>query len=401
MPFFSKKRRVSSGYSVDTRTPWGRSSTRVDRTVGRHGHDDVHRTGGRLRVVQLAERHDVAAGLLDPVAPGDAEVEQPVGDVPRDLLGPQDAHLVDPGIVDRRPVVDRRRAADREVGRLEQLEGGLLERALRQHDLQHPTQSPTTHPVSAFIAHRCGGSRTQFRRWTGRARRAISTAVCAASSPTLWPPASSERHSAWSRFSVVSTPKTTGTPVSSPTCWMPRAHSPATRSKCAVSPRMTAADADDGVDGAGRGERLRGQRQLERPGDPDHGHVVVRHLAVAQPASHAGEQPHGHVVVEPAADDRDAQTRPSRSGSSRPAATTSRDIDWLVRVVDVSTGLDASRRTGRDRRGDGPSARASCAGTARCAGSGRSRAAPARRSPGRSLRGRRAWPGCWSSAASS
>ena len=27
MPFFSKNRRVSSGYSVDTRTSWGRSST--------------------------------------------------------------------------------------------------------------------------------------------------------------------------------------------------------------------------------------------------------------------------------------------------------------------------------------------------------------------------------------
>ena len=28
MPFFSKKRRVSPGYSVETRTPCGRSSTR-------------------------------------------------------------------------------------------------------------------------------------------------------------------------------------------------------------------------------------------------------------------------------------------------------------------------------------------------------------------------------------
>ena len=28
MPLLAKKRRVSSGYSVDTRRPWGRSSTR-------------------------------------------------------------------------------------------------------------------------------------------------------------------------------------------------------------------------------------------------------------------------------------------------------------------------------------------------------------------------------------
>jgi hypothetical protein len=56
--------------------------------------------------VQLAERHDLAGGLLDPVTAGDAEVEQPFGDVARDLLGPQDANLVDAGVVDRRLVVD-------------------------------------------------------------------------------------------------------------------------------------------------------------------------------------------------------------------------------------------------------------------------------------------------------
>ena len=46
--------------------------------------------------------------LLDPVAAGDAEVEQALGDVARDLLGPQDAHLVDAGVVDRRPGSRRR-----------------------------------------------------------------------------------------------------------------------------------------------------------------------------------------------------------------------------------------------------------------------------------------------------
>jgi hypothetical protein len=62
------------------------------------------------------------AGLLDPVASGDADVEQALGDVHRDLLGPQDPHRLDAGIVDARLVVDRGRPLDREVGRLEQIE---------------------------------------------------------------------------------------------------------------------------------------------------------------------------------------------------------------------------------------------------------------------------------------
>ena len=50
----------------------------------------------------------VAPPLLDPVPAGDAEVEQAVGHVERDLLGAQDPHVVDPGIVDGGPVVDAR-----------------------------------------------------------------------------------------------------------------------------------------------------------------------------------------------------------------------------------------------------------------------------------------------------
>ena len=77
--------------------------------------------GGGLRVVQLGERDDVGVALLDPVAPGDPDVEHAVGDVAGDLLGPQDAHFVDPGVVDAAAVVDVGAADDREVGVLEQL----------------------------------------------------------------------------------------------------------------------------------------------------------------------------------------------------------------------------------------------------------------------------------------
>src|SRR3990170_3500389 len=74
---------------------------------------------------------------------------------------------------------------------------------------------------------------------SGRTNSAISTAACAESHPLLpcLPPA---RSRACSSVSVVSKPSITGTPVSRPTRMIPRADSPATMSKCAVSPRITA-----------------------------------------------------------------------------------------------------------------------------------------------------------------
>ena len=93
MPRSAKKRRVSSGYSDETRTPCGRSPTvcagesAATATTTRTGSDVA------LRVAQLAEADDVAGRLLHPVAAGDADVEQPLGDVDRDLLRAQDAHL--------------------------------------------------------------------------------------------------------------------------------------------------------------------------------------------------------------------------------------------------------------------------------------------------------------------
>ena len=69
----------------------------------------------------------MAPTLLHPVPPGDTEVEQPVGDVERDLLGPQDPDIGDPGIIDGGPVVDIGGADHPQVGRGEQLQCGPLE----------------------------------------------------------------------------------------------------------------------------------------------------------------------------------------------------------------------------------------------------------------------------------
>ena len=115
-----------------------------------------------LRVVQLGERDDLDTGLLDPVPAGDAEVEEAVGDVARDLLRPEDRDVDDAGIVDVGAVVDVGRAHDREVGVFEELERRFLERALRQHEAQHrllrvavaPAQAPATirrYPTSMLV----------------------------------------------------------------------------------------------------------------------------------------------------------------------------------------------------------------------------------------------------------
>jgi hypothetical protein len=98
--------------------------------VVRHGHDDAHRVGRGLGVLQLTERDHVGLRLGDPVAAGDAEVEQALFEVGGDLLRSQHADAVDARVVDGRAVVAVGAAADRQVGGVEQLERRALQRAL-------------------------------------------------------------------------------------------------------------------------------------------------------------------------------------------------------------------------------------------------------------------------------
>ena len=136
-PAFVKNRRVSSGYSVCTRTPAGRSSIALHVRVARDREHHADRPRRCLRVVQLGERHHLGRGLLDPVPAGDADVEEARRDVARDLLGPQDGDVDHPRVVDLAAVVDVRIARDREVRVFEELEGGSLERALGEDESQH------------------------------------------------------------------------------------------------------------------------------------------------------------------------------------------------------------------------------------------------------------------------
>ena len=112
--------------------------------VGAHGEHDAGWIGGRLGVGELAERDHLAPPFLDAVAPSNAEVEEAVGHVDRDLLGTQDPHLIDARVVDAGSIGHVRGAVHGQVCVLEQLHGGAFERALGQDEAEHGGQSSQT-----------------------------------------------------------------------------------------------------------------------------------------------------------------------------------------------------------------------------------------------------------------
>ena len=219
---------MSRGYSVETRQPLWEILDLLNRRVGTDREDDPYGLVRRLRIVQLAEADDLGARFLDPVTAGDAEVEQALGDVGRDLLRSEDVNLLDTRVVDRRPVVDLRSPADRKIGRGEQLEGCLLERPLGKNEAKHRL-APRRRQRSLLRGPARRRTPSLPEHPSRRSTFAISTAVAAASLP-LFPRAPPARARACSRFSVVRTPNTTGRDISSWTRWRPEAHSPATKS---------------------------------------------------------------------------------------------------------------------------------------------------------------------------
>ncbi len=346
-PWAARKRRVRPGYSVDTRTPAGRSPTDRAGESSAHGQDHPDGAGAGLAVAQLPSDATFDCRLLDPVPPGDPEVEQTLGHVFGDLLGTQDPHLGDPRVVDGGPVVHVRAALHRQVGGLEEIEGGPLERAFGQHQAQHGPK-PYRHgltgenriprqgrgrdlrpaPVTPTEPGRGpnGGSRAglsgpdhpdrpigtgppgptyrdrpievgppqptpsnYFGSWPSRL--AISMAAAAASKPLL-PALVPARSTACSMVSVVSTPKTIGTPVSSWARWTPAAHWPATSVVVAGGAPDDGAQGDHGVVAPAGGQTGRDQGQLEGARGPGHvdglGVDAVAAQAVDGPVDQSG-----------------------------------------------------------------------------------------------------------------
>ena len=151
-------------------------------------------------------------------------------------------------------------------------------------------------------------------RWVARTNSAISMAASAASSPRL-PTAPPARSQACSSVSAVMTPKVIGTPVAS-AAWRDAVGGGAAH---VVEVRGRALDhhahADDRGEPAGRGERARRLRQLERARHPVH-------LEIASPvtpwAASAATAP-STSFLETASLKRPATTakRPARTAAAR------------------------------------------------------------------------------------
>src|SRR4029078_6251380 len=80
-------------------------------------------------------------------------VEQPVLDVRRDLLRPQQRNPLDPVVVDRTVVVAVRTAAHGEIGGFQEPERLFLQRPFRDHDLQHQASSVRKKQLRAPVWH--------------------------------------------------------------------------------------------------------------------------------------------------------------------------------------------------------------------------------------------------------
>ena len=117
------------------------------------------------------------------------------------------------------------------------------------------------------------------------------------------------RSTAWAWVLTVSTPNTIGTPVASAAAWSPRAASPATYSKCGVSPRITAPRQTTPSTVPLRARCCAISGSSNGAGHEHDRDVVGRDALRRERAPGAVEQPAGDVLVEPAHDHAEAHPR--------------------------------------------------------------------------------------------
>ena len=194
-----------------------------------------HYTNRRARVLgicELANGHDIRTCLFDPVPSRDPrDRTSHTTHVLRDLLRPQYPNLVDSRVVDARPVVDIRAPLHRQIG--------IREEAPRLSAFKEPfgrTSLSTGAPMTGCSAH----STRPHTPWASAPRTSASgrSGVCGRRELRQdvehleggygglvlpdWTDREPSPTSACSTVSVVSTPNTTGTPVSRFTRCSPR-----------------------------------------------------------------------------------------------------------------------------------------------------------------------------------
>ena len=97
----------------------------------------------------------------------------------------------------------------------------------------------------------------------------------------------------------------TGTPVSSAASWRPLAASPATYSKCGVSPRMTHPSATMQANRRVFASAVAASGSSNAPGTDEHGDRVARDTGLLELRERALEEPRRHLAVEAGDDDSD------------------------------------------------------------------------------------------------
>ena len=293
-PCCSRKRLVVSGISVEMRTPSGRSATAVPRRLLGHREDHLDDRLAGPAAADLPEADDVGAGLGDPVAAADAEVEDALLDVGRDLLRAQEAHPVDARVVDARLVVAVAAADDGEVG------GARTARGTASRGSPWAGRGRARGLSEGWFSGRCAVRSDRSTGGPQGCQHRLAALVLGAAGQA----GAVERLllGVGGEHAVAD-----GVRSSSATRVRPGGHGVADVLEVRGATADDDAERDDGVVRAG--QRLRDDGQLDGAGDPDHRRVVRRRTR-ARRAQRAVQQRRGDLLRATGRDD--GQRQPGR-----------------------------------------------------------------------------------------